>query len=335
MEVETPGESEKVGGRVKILDHRDGNGREKMIEEIQQGLRKQQKSVPSKYFYDRRGSELFEQICGTPEYYLTRTELAALERSAPDIMDFFSVKGGDLIELGSGSTSKIRKLLEGTDPFEAVPIRYVPVDICKSALLDSAKELARDFRRLEILGIVADFAHLNGLLPRGRKLITFFGSTIGNLTDPDALTLLSSIRSMMNPEDRFLLGMDMLKPTGIIESAYNDSQGITRDFNRNILVRINRELNGDFDPDDFEHLAFFDPPTKRVEMHLRAKSDVQVRIEDLGLMLRLKRGETIHTEICRKFSLDDAIHLFETAGLSVVRFFADSKGWFSLIELRA
>jgi L-histidine N-alpha-methyltransferase len=346
MEFETPGicpsytweEHSEVlilqNENLQVLNYLNGDRREKMIHDILRGMTKTQKSIPAKYFYDARGSQLFDQICMTPEYYPTKTELSILDQSAAEIMKFFFQEGGDLIELGSGSNQKIRKLLDGMSPFERGRIRYVPVDISKSCLLQSARELLDDYENLTILGVLADFTQHMGVLPRGRKLITFFGSTIGNLTEMEAVHLLRSIRAIMNSGDRFLLGMDMLKPIEILEAAYNDRQGVTCDFNRNILVHIDRELKADFDPEDFEHLAFFNAEMECVEMHLKARRNVTAHIADLGMSVEIKKGKTIHTEICKKFSRKSAEPLFQEAGLSVSRWVTDSKGWFSLVELQ-
>ena len=322
------------GRYLKIVSHLNGDHREEMMKDIQRGMRKQQKCIPPKYFYDARGSELFEQICMTPEYYPTKTELSILDRSAAAIMQFFSPEGGDLIELGSGSNQKIRRLLDVVNPSEHGWIRYVPVDISQNSLLESATELLSYYPDLGILGVLADFTRHIGVLPRRRKLIAFFGSTIGNLTEEEAVLLLKRIRSIMNPSDRFLLGMDMLKPLDVIETAYNDRQGVTRDFNRNILDHLNRELNGNFNSHEFDHLAFFNPREECVEMHLCAKCAVTVRLGDLAMSVDIRKGETLHTEISRKFSRESANRMFRKAGLSVARWFTDPRGWFSLVELQ-
>lgn len=316
---------------MRVLNYLDGDHRKKMLDDIFHGMIKIQKSIPAKYFYDARGSQLFDQICMTPEYYPTKTELSILDQSAAEIMQFFFQEGGDLIELGSGSNQKIRKLLDGMDLDR---IRYVPVDISKACLLESARDLFDDYENLSVLGILSDFTQHLWVLPRGRKLLTFFGSTIGNLTEREAVNLLRSVRAIMNRDDRFLLGLDMLKPVEIIEAAYNDRQGVTCDFNRNILIHIDKELGADFDPEDFEHLAFFNTGTECVEMHLKASRNVTAHIEDLGLSVDIKKGETIQTEICRKFSRESAQRLFQEAGLSVSRWLTDPKAWFSLVELQ-
>jgi L-histidine N-alpha-methyltransferase len=335
LEMPGRGRSSTREGTLRGLNYLNGDHREKMLDDLLQGMTKRQKSIPAKYFYDARGSRLFDQICMTPEYYPTKTELSILDESAAEIMQFFLEEGGDLIELGSGSNQKIRKLLNGMPRPGHGRIRYVPVDISRTSLLESARELLDDYEDLAILGILADFTQHLRVLPRGRKLLTFFGSTIGNLTEREALNFLRNVRAIMNRDDRFLLGMDMLKPIEIIEAAYNDKQGVTCDFNRNILAHIDRELGADFDPEDFEHLAFFNTGTECVEMHLKARRNVTARIEDLGLSVEVKRDETIHTEICRKFGRGSVRRLFQEAGLSVSRWLTDSKGWFSLVELEA
>ncbi len=318
----------------EIKNYLDGRHRQEIKEDIRTGMTQAQKFIPSKYFYDPYGSRLFEQICSTPEYYPTRTELSILDRSAAEIMKFFSNEGGDLIELGSGSNKKIRKLLDAVNSDRHSKIRYVPVDISESSLLEASQELLDLYENLQILGILADYTrHLN-ILPHGRKLITFFGSSIGNFTEKERIAFLRSIRHIMTPNDRFLLGMDMLKPIEIMEAAYNDQQGLTREFNRNILNNINRELNANFQPDSFEHLAFFNPQKERVEMHLRTRHAVTVHISDLSLSVDFREGETIHTEICKKFSRKNEDRTFREAGLSVVRSFSDLRGWFSLVELK-
>jgi L-histidine N-alpha-methyltransferase len=322
-------------GNLQILNYLNGDHREKMLDDILEGMTKRQKSIPAKYFYDARGSRLFDQICMTPEYYPTKTELSILGQSAAGIMQFFLEEGGDLIELGSGSNQKIRKLLDGMPRPGHSQARYIPVDISRTCLIESAGELLEDHENLIILGILADFTRHLCVLPRGKKLLTFFGGTIGNFTEREALNFLRSVRGIMNRDDRFLLGMDMVKPIELIEAAYNDRQGVTCDFNRNILAHIDRELGADFDPEDFEHLAFFNTGTECVEMHLKARRNVTARIEDLGLSVEIKKGETIHTEISRKFSREGAQRLFQEAGLSVSRWFTDSRGWFSVVELEA
>jgi L-histidine N-alpha-methyltransferase len=320
--------------RLEILNCLVEDSSEEIGKDIVEGMTQPQKRLPSKYFYDAHGSWLFERICCLPEYYLTRTELAILEQTAPEIMNFFSEDAGDLVELGSGSNRKIKVLLDAANVIGLPKVRYVPVDISESALFEASQELLDRYEDLHILGVIADFTRHLEVLPRGRKLITFLGSTIGNFPREERITFLREVAGIMNPKDRFILGLDMIKPTEIIEAAYNDSQGVTSEFNKNILRHINRSLNADFNLADFEHLAVFVEEKERIEMHLRAKCQTTARISDLDLSVACRPGETIHTEICKKFSRENATKDFHKAGLVATRWFTDPEGWFSLVMLR-
>lgn len=296
------------------------------------GLTSAKKSLPSKYFYDEKGSKLFDEICRLPEYYPTRTELSILRLNAREIMANFH--DGDLIELGSGANSKIRVLLEAARTAAFSSIRYVPVDVSRTALTDAVGELRGIYSELKVLGIVADFIHHIDVIPRGRpKLIIFFGSTIGNLDEEGSLSFLSSVRRIMKRDDRFLFGLDMIKPVEVLEAAYNDSRGITAEFNRNILSVINRELNATFMSSMFDHVAYFNSERERIEMHLRSRKNISVEIHDIDLTVRFKEGETIHTEICRKFSRESAEKMISEARLTVANWYSDQKEWFSLVEV--
>ena len=240
-------------GRLQILNCLVADDREATNREIIEGMTQPQKRLPSKYFYDAQGSRLFEKICDLPEYYLTRTELAVLREYASDIMAFFADEFGDLVELGSGSKRKIEILLSALVGPGWRRIRYVPLDISASALYEASLELLYTYEDLDILGIIADFTRHLEVLPPGRKLMTFLGSTIGNFTDAERLTFLQGVAQAMNPEDRFLLGLDMLKSPDFIAAAYNDRQGVTAAFNKNILANLNRSFHADFNMADFEH----------------------------------------------------------------------------------
>ncbi len=320
--------------RLEIVNWLRDDGRQTDAGEIRQGLTQSPKRLPCKYFYDAHGSRLFEEICRLPEYYLTRTELAILTREAPDIMAFFAQGDGDLVELGSGSNRKIKLLLDGAAGRDCGRIRYVPVDISASALFESTQELLYLYDDLQILGIIADFTRHLEVLPPGRKLITFLGSTIGNFSGEARIAFLRNIAAILNPADRFLLGLDMVKPVAIIEAAYNDSRGVTAEFNKNILLNLNKAWNGDFDPADFEHVAVFDRSRERVEMHLRATHSTAARLADLDLSVVCQPGETILTETCQKFSQERARQDFQKAGLVADRWFTDPQHWFSLVLLR-
>jgi L-histidine N-alpha-methyltransferase len=303
-----------------------------LSQDVFMGLTADQKSIPSKYFYDKRGSKLYEQICKLPEYYLTRTELSILQEKSEAIMEPFGT--GDLVELGSGANWKISKLIDAADGPQGAHIRYVPVDVSESALVAAAEDLLANYPKLRVLGIVADFTrHMEVIPDDSAKLIIFFGSTIGNLNEGESQHFLRNVANALQPEDRFLIGLDMIKPKRILEAAYNDAQGVTSKFNKNILQVLNRELHADFDPSGFEHRAFYNGEHEQVEMYLQATRKMTVEITDLDLAVEFEKGETIHTEICRKFSEERALKMFSEVGLTVEHWFTDPKGWFSLVEV--
>ena len=320
--------------RLEIIDCLDLDFLTEFRKDVRRGLSLPRKSIPAKYFYDEAGSRLFEQICRLPEYYPTRTEISILERYAPRIMSFFAGEKADLVEIGCGSDLKVRKLLDGADHRQLALVRYVPVDISGDSLRLAASRLLRDYRSLRIRGIAADFTRHLGRLPPGRKLIVFLGGTFGNFTESQGRRLLRRFAELMSPGDRLLIGLDMVKQVAILEAAYNDGAGVTARFNLNILSHVNRCLKADFCLADFSHRAFFNRDLERIEMHLVAGRDLQVRIADLDLQVKMETGETIRTEISRKFHRDSAAKLFLKAGLSPVAWHTDRRGWFSLVELR-
>ena len=225
--------------------------------DVLQGMSGRPKTLPSKYFYDARGSKLFEEICRLPEYYPTRTEISILSASAPAIMSFFERGAGDLVEIGCGADLKIRRLLKIAGRHVLSRIRYVPLDISADCLLQSARRLLAAFGPLRIHALIADFTRHLDRLPRRRKMIVFFGGTFGNFTRQEGIDLLVRLAERMGPEDRLILGLDMIKEKQILEAAYNDAQGVTAAFNLNILSHINSRLGADFDTGSFEHLAFW------------------------------------------------------------------------------
>ncbi|MEJ2716043.1 MAG: L-histidine N(alpha)-methyltransferase, partial [Deltaproteobacteria bacterium] len=272
------------------------------------------------------------RICKVPEYYVTRTELGLLRSIAWELTRNF--ENGDLVELGSGANWKIRILLDALGSARRSTTRYVPVDVSETALLAAARQLLKLYPELEVTGVVADFTRDLHQLPTGRsKLVLFFGSTIGNLNEAESMIFLEAVADTLADGDRFILGLDMIKSPEIVEAAYNDSQEITAAFNKNILLVLNRELRATFDPDDFDHLAFFNEDEGRIEMHLRANRRVDVEIRDLDDSILLQKGETIRTEICRKFSRSSAEEMLNRAGLAVARWHTDPKGWFSVAEV--
>jgi L-histidine N-alpha-methyltransferase len=316
----------------ELQNYLEDTFRHEIKRDVLNGLTSAKKSIPSKYFYDEKGSRIFDEICNLPEYYPTRTELSILKNAAEGIMANF--QGGDIIELGSGANRKIRMLLDAAGNSGCSSIRYIPVDVSQQALTDAVEELISIYPELEVLCIVADFIHHINVIPNSRpKLIVFFGGTIGNLDEEESISFLRSVRRIMKRGDRFLFGLDMIKSKEVLEAAYNDSQGTTAEFNRNILHVINRELNANFSSSFFDHVAFFNSEKERVEMHLKTSKDISVDISDLDFKFELKEGETIHTEICRKFSRESAGRMISEAGMAVTNWHTDPKGWFSLVEV--
>lgn len=317
---------------IELLNFLEKNYESSIGEDIRQGLSARKKFIPCKYLYDKRGSQLFEDICRLPEYYPTRTELAILKERAPEIMQSF--QRSDLIELGSGSNRKIRILLDAAGRTNRATIRYIPVDISEAAVIDAASGLREEYPELHMLCIVADFTSQMDRIPRDRPhLILFLGSTIGNFSSDERISFLENISENMDESDRLLLGFDMIKSKETMEAAYNDSRGITAKFNKNILRVLNRELEANFNPADFEHITFFNDEQSRIEMHLQAKDELTVQIGSIDMELTLKRGETIHTENSRKFSREDIEQLAYTARLQIQNWYTDIDEWFSLVEL--
>jgi L-histidine N-alpha-methyltransferase len=301
--------------------------------DVRNGLTSPQKRLPSKYFYDARGSELFEQICALPEYYVTRTEMALLKEKAPEIVKGF--RNGDLVELGSGANWKIRALLDAMSPAQRRGIRYVPVDVSETAMVLAAQDLLGLYPELRVTGVVADFTtDLHNVRSPRPKLVLFFGSTIGNLGKQESAAFLAEVARTLGPGDRFLLGLDLIKTPHVLEAAYNDGKGITEAFNKNVLMVVNRELDADFDPDLYEHVAFLNSSEERIEMHLKAREAHDVCVRDLDLRVSLAKHETIHTEICRKFTRESAERMLTESGLRVRQWHTDEQEWFALVEAR-
>lgn len=297
------------------------------LAEVLDGLTKSQKSISSKFFYDRRGSELFDRICELDEYYLTRTEMEIMVAHRLEIADCLG-PGCVVIELGSGSGIKTRILLSALDS----PVAYVPVDISEEHMHASAKKLAAAYPDIEIIPVCADFMQ-SIALPNGRwagaRRISFFpGSTIGNFENADATGLLAHMREMCGPDGGVLIGVDLAKDPGILEAAYDDSEGVTAEFNLNVLRRLNRDLDADFDLNGFEHRARYVEKRSRIEMHLESLEDQVVSLG--GIEIPFERGETIHTESSHKYTLAAFAELAAAANLSVRKVWVDENQRFSV-----
>jgi dimethylhistidine N-methyltransferase len=285
-------------------------------------------------FYDQRGSRLFEQITQLPEYYLTRTERAIFEQYAAEIV---SQAGSNLtlVELGAGSASKTRLLVEALARRQ-LQVGFYPVDVSASALKQAVSMLNGHIRNLRVHPIVADFSrHMPLLNLPGRKLVLFIGSTIGNFETDEAVEFLVRVRASLRPGDALLLGFDMAKSANLLHDAYNDAQGVTAAFNKNILARINQDLGGEFDLEVFEHVAFWNPGMSRIEMHLESRLDHQVWIRELGMRFDFSAGERIHTENSYKFTAESISAMLRRANLDPERTWTDSNNWFSTVLVRA
>jgi L-histidine N-alpha-methyltransferase len=299
-----------------------------LAHDVRRGLTAPRKTLPSKYFYDERGSRLFDEICRLPEYYLTRVDTRLLRRHADELVAL--VRPTDVIELGAGSARKTRLILDALARAGSAGVRYVPMDVSESALLDTAEQLRRDYPQMPVHAIACDYEHHLDLLPRGRRrLVLFLGSTIGNFPPAQAAAFVRRIADRLSAGDAILLGMDLVKSAAVLHAAYNDAAGVTAEFNRNILRVVNRGLGADFRPDDYEHLAFFNRDTSQIEMHLRAERGHTVRIRALDLDVPFAAGETIHTEISRKFRRSDAEDLFAAAGCRLACWWTDERQYFA------
>ncbi len=319
--------------RIKIINCIASGATHDRGAEVLKGLMAAQKYLPSKYFYDNRGSALFEQICRLPEYYQTRTELRILRSIAPLVME--KMRQGVIIDLGSGANWKVKVLLDAADGTLA-RIRYMPVDVCESVLKQESLELVSHYPGLTVTGMVADLmGDLESIAVDAEKLILFFGGTIGNLKEEESRCFLKKVARLLRRHDRLLVGMDLIKDKNILEAAYNDRKGVTAAFNRNILNVMNREFDASFDAAGFDHLAFYNGEQRQVEMHLRANRDMHVSLDRLRHEVTMKAGETIHTEICRKFDRNAVEEMAARAGLNISRWFTDDREWFALVEMVA
>ena len=299
-----------------------------LAEDVRRGLTAMPKELPPKYFYDTHGAALFERICELPEYYPTRTERALLEQIADQIVT--SCLPTTLVEFGSGSSRKTRVLLDAMARAGLLDL-YVPIDISADMLRQTADALGDDYPALRVHGMIGDFEHPVESLPEGDpRLIIFLGGTIGNLTPDEATGFLRSVARLLAPEDRFLLGTDLVKDVNVLERAYNDAAGVTAAFNRNMLSVINYNLDANFDLDRFEHLAFYNSEASRIEMHLVARESHQVWINALELAVDMAKGESIRTEISCKYTREMVETMLAHAGLCLLRWDTDRENLFAL-----
>jgi L-histidine N-alpha-methyltransferase len=317
--------------RYRIDVYADALARQRTLDEdVRRGLTADHKFLPPKYFYDEMGSALFERITELPEYYLTRVEAAILGKIAHGLVgDFFR---GDIVEIGAGSSGKTRAVLDALNGNRS-RVCYVPLDVDRPTLEATAERLLDDYPGLGVHAVVGDFERDLAHLPPspGRRLVMFLGSTIGNLDPAGRRRFLARVRRLLHgADDRFLLGIDLVKDTRVLEAAYDDAAGVTREFNRNILRVVNRGVDGDFRPEAFRHLAFYNAAASRIEMHLVADTAHEVRLRRLGLTIPFAAGEDIWTESSYKFTRDGVEAMLGEAGLRLVDWHGDPSEYFAL-----
>lgn len=302
-------------------------------DDVARGLFGVPRHLPAKYFYDDHGSHLFDQICNLPEYYPTRTENALLAEVADDIIA--RARPASIIELGSGMSRKTHHLLEACANLDCYA-DYVPFDVCDDVLLLSGERLMAQFPWLSVQPLLGDYGAGLANLPRRaeRNLLAFLGGTIGNFTPAESHDFLAELRAVMAPQDRLLVGADRVKRPELLHAAYNDFAGVTAEFNRNVLRVINRELGADFDLERYAHYAYFNPRESQIEMHLVAMSAQRVRFAATDAVLELKEGDTIQTEISRKFTRAALEAMVRGAGFEIERHYEARAPAFSLVLAR-
>ena len=299
-------------------------------EEVVRGLSARRKHLPCKLFYDEAGSALFEVITQLQEYYLTRTELEILEESSPEIIQSAGAPVS-VVELGAGTATKTRTLLRAVARRQ-LRVKYFPVDISSSALGEAQARVRQDFPGALIRPMVADFADGFGFLRQiaGRKLVLYLGSSIGNFDPADAVAMLRRVRGQLSPGDALLLGTDMVKAGEILVPAYDDAQGVTAEFNKNILRRINRELGANFDLNSFRHVAEWNPDASRMEIYLESTRSQSVRFPMVGTVIRFASGERIHTENSYKYRMEMVERVLCASAFTLEQSWFDRRQWFGL-----
>ena len=315
---------------------------EDFAKEVKNGLERKKKKLNPKFFYDKRGSELFEQICVQPEYYLTLTEYKIIIGNINSLLKYYDNKDVCIVELGSGSSKKTKILLNYFLKKQDGNLHYFPIDISQEMLYKSSLKLKSDLPKIinhpiasdyfEGIRTVTKFIGSQKNIPN-KKLILFLGSSLGNFEPKDAIIFLRNLREMIDKEDALFIGFDLQKKKNILEAAYNDVEGITAKFNLNILERINKELDGEFDLENFGHLAYYNQVKNRIEMHLISKVKQKVKVIKLNQVFDFERGETIHTENSYKYSLKSIEQLANKSNLRVERNFLDKNEWFNLAFL--
>ena len=301
-----------------------------LVEDVRNGLLNVPRSLPPKYFYDAHGSVLFDKICNTPEYYPTRTEERLLLVNSRDIIH--STQPEQILELGSGTSRKTRHLFDACESIDHT-CEYAPFDVCAEMLEETTEKLQDDYDWLNIQPLLGDYQAGLGNLPgiEGTRLFVFLGSTIGNFQRAEAISFINEIKGCMQPGDYLLLGADRVKDNRVLVAAYNDNQGITAEFNLNLLRVLNRELGADFDLCGFDHHAEFNRELKRIEMHLVSNREQEVCLNAMGEVIHFSKGDPILTEISQKFSFEDIESILEQTGLKIIQHHEPGNRYFSLV----
>jgi len=304
-----------------------------MADDVREGLSCPFKELPPKYFYDERGSELFEQIMKLPEYYPTRAERLILDQRAVEIVE--AAGASTLIELGSGSAAKTRCLLDAMRSAGALET-YVPVDISEEITRRAATDLVAEYQGLRVHGVICDYeTHLERIPREEGAVIAFLGGTIGNFRPAPRRSFLARIATLLYPGDRFLLGTDLVKDRRRLEAAYDDSAGVTAEFNKNVLNVLNREFDADFDTDRFEHVAFFDEDNSWIDIRLRSTEEQFIDLRELDMRVHFARNEEMRTEISTKFTPGRLEETYADAGLEMTDLWTDPDGLYALSLARA
>jgi L-histidine N-alpha-methyltransferase len=312
------------------IDHAlEGGEPRTLARDAREGLTRSLKELPPKHLYDSVGAALFEEICDLPEYYPTRTERAILERVAGEIVA--TTGACELVELGSGSAAKTRLLLDAMAAAGTLE-RYIAVEVTESVVRETADALTSEYPSMRVHGLIGDFERHLDRVPSagGPRIVAFLGGTIGNFAPANRRSLLHSLAGLLGPEDHLLLGTDLVKDRAMLQAAYDDAAGVTAEFNLNMLRVLNRELDGDFDPDCFEHVAFFDEEHEWIEMRLRARRAQAVVLRAIDLRIDFAAGEEMRTEISAKFTAERVSADLAAAGLELAAWYTDENDWFAL-----
>jgi len=319
---------------IRIDSHLESTEERSLADDVLDGLTRPFKELPPKHFYDARGAELFDRICELPEYYPTRAERAILEQHARELSALTGA--AELVELGSGTAAKTRVLLDALHAAGTLK-RYIPVDVTESMVRECAAELTGEYPGLRVHGVIGDFERHLDQVPNaiGPRIVAFLGGTIGNFPPASRRRVLREIARLLGPEDYLLMGTDLVKDPEILEAAYDDAQGVTAEFNRNVLRVLNRELGADFEPEDFEHVALFDREHEWIEMRLRARREHTTLVRDLDLAVHFDAGEEMRTEISAKFTPERLEGDLSAAGMELIRWFTDPEELFALTLSRA